>query len=126
MVIGSESPYNTAFIASCESVSTGSSKVKSYLFPRASSCANKRLFLYFPVKLAIAAAVAVISVLIMMYNAKSKMTVNGNTYAKDGVRIHRREDRFINTTVTTRKIQTSSGSKGGGGGGNSGSAGGHF
>lgn len=87
-----------------------------------------RLFLYFPIKLAIAAAVAVISVLVMMRNAKSKMTVNGNTYAKDGARIHRREDRFINTTVTTRKIQTSSGSKGGGGGGrgNSGSAGGHF
>lgn len=87
-----------------------------------------RLFLYFPVKLAIAAAVAIISVLVMMRNAKSKMTVNGNTYARGGLHIHRREDTFMNTTVTTRRIQSSSGSgsRGGGGRGNSGSAGGHF
>ena len=40
-----------------------------------------------------------------------------------------RRDIFINTTVTTRRIQTSSGSSGGssgGGGGNSGSSGGAF
>ena len=55
-------------------------------------------------------------------------TVEGNTYAKNGVHVYRREDRFINTTVTTRTIETnnSSGGSSGGGGGNSGSAGGHF
>ena len=64
----------------------------------------------------------------MMFNAKAKMTVDGNTYAKNGIHVYRREDRFINTTVTTRTIETnnSSGGNSGGGGGNSGSAGGHF
>ena len=88
-----------------------------------------KLFLYMPIKLLIAAVIAVVGVVIMMFNAKAKMTVDGHTYAKNGVHVYRREDRFINTTVTTRTIQSSSssgGSSGGGGGGNSGSAGGHF
>ena len=87
-----------------------------------------KLFLYMPIKLGIAAVIAIIVVLVMMFNAKAKMTVDGNTYAKNGVHVYRREDRFINTTVTTRTIETnnSSGGSSGGGGGNSGSAGGHF
>ena len=87
-----------------------------------------KLFLYMPIKLGIAAVIAIIVVLVMMFNAKTKMTVDGNTYAKNGVHVYRREDRFINTTVTTRTIETnnSSGGSSGGGGGNSGSAGGHF
>ena len=87
-----------------------------------------KLFLYMPIKLGIAAVIAIIVVLVMMFNAKAKMTVDGNTYAKNGIHVYRREDRFINTTVTTRTIETnnSSGGSSGGGGGNSGSAGGHF
>ena len=87
-----------------------------------------KLFLYMPIKLGIAAVIAIVVVLVMMFNAKAKMTVDGNTYAKNGVHVYRREDRFINTTVTTRTIETnnSSGGSSGGGGGNSGSAGGHF
>lgn len=85
---------------------------------------------YFPIKLLISLVVAVIVVLIMMHNAKSKMTVNENTYTKDHkVEVRQRYDRFVNTTVVTRTIESSSssGSSGGsGGGGNSGSAGGHF
>ena len=87
-----------------------------------------KLFLYMPIKLGIAAVIAIVVVLVMMFNAKAKMTVDGNTYAKNGIHVYRREDRFINTTVTTRTIETnnSSGGSSGGGGGNSGSAGGHF
>ena len=87
-----------------------------------------KLYLYMPIKLGIAAVIAIVVVLVMMFNAKAKMTVDGNTYAKNGIHVYRREDRFINTTVTTRTIETnnSSGGSSGGGGGNSGSAGGHF
>lgn len=82
---------------------------------------------YLPIKLLIAAAVAIIAVLIMMFNAKAKMTVSGNTYAKG----HHGEllgqsDHFINTTVVRRQIQTNHGGGGGGGGGGARSSGGHF
>lgn len=88
-----------------------------------------RLTLYLPQKLGIAAVVAVISVLIMMASAKSKITVNAMTYQSGQVMIHQKGDKFVNTTVTTRTISSSSGGSGGGGGGgggNSGSSGGHF
>lgn len=81
-----------------------------------------------PVKILIALAVAVIAILCMMYNAKSRMTVGGTTYTRDHkFDVRMRRDDFINTTVVTRHIEKSSGSSGGGGGGgNSGSSGGHF
>lgn len=85
--------------------------------------------LYWPIKLIIAAVIALISVLVMMGNSKTKVTVSGRTYANNGLRMHRQEDRFINTTVTTRRIESSSssgGSRSGGGGGNSGGSRGHF
>lgn len=88
-----------------------------------------RLTLYLPQKLGIAAVVAVISVLIMMASAKSKITVNAMTYQSGQVMIRQKGDKFVNTTVTTRTISSSSGGSGGGGGGgggNSGSSGGHF
>ena len=75
-----------------------------------------KLFLYMPIKLGIAAVIAIIVVLVMMFNAKTKMTVDGNTYAKNGVHVYRREDRFINTTVTTRTIETNNSSGGSSGG----------
>lgn len=84
--------------------------------------------LYTPIKFIISAIVSLVSVLVMYTSAKPKMTVTSGTYADPNIRIHRREDRFINTTYTRRTIESSSGSRsgGGGGGGNSGSSGGHF
>jgi len=64
-----------------------------------------------------------------MSSAKAKMTVSSTEYTKNhNYDVADRRDIFINTTVTTRHIQTSSGSSSGGGssGGNSGSSGGHF
>lgn len=72
---------------------------------------------------------SVLTVLIMMHSAKTKMTVDSRTYQNKGYRIIQREDRLLNTTVVTRTIETGSrsgGGGGGGGGGNSGSSGGHF
>lgn len=81
-----------------------------------------------PVKLVISAVIAVAAVLIMMSSAKSKMTVSSTEYTKDhNYNVRDRRDIFINTTVTTRRIEKSSGSSSGGSsGGNSGSSGGHF
>ena len=88
-----------------------------------------RLTYALPIKILISAGIAVAVVLVMMFNAKSKMTVDSRTYTKEhGFDVRRREDRFINTTVVKHHIQSSSGGSGGGGGGggNSGSSGGHF
>ena len=89
-----------------------------------------KLYLYMPIKLGIAAVIAIVVVLVMMFNAKAKMTVDGIHMQKnDHSYVYRREDRFINTTVTTRTIETnnSSGGSSGGGGGESGKCrGGHF
>ena len=84
---------------------------------------------YMPVKLGISAVIAIVAVLAMMSSAKAKMTVSSTEYTKNhNYDVADRRDIFINTTVTTRHIQTSSGSRSGGGssGGNSGSSGGHF
>lgn len=84
---------------------------------------------YMPVKLGISAVIAIVAVLAMMSSAKAKMTVSSTEYTKNhNYDVADRRDIFINTTVTTRHIQTSSGSSSGGGssGGNSGSSGGHF
>lgn len=87
-----------------------------------------RLTLYLPIKIIIAAVIAVIAVLVMMSSAKSKMTVNAMTYRNGNIMVRQSRDNFIRTTVTTRTISSSSGGSGGGGGGggNSGSSGGHF
>ncbi len=84
---------------------------------------------YMPVKLGISAVIAIVAVLAMMSSAKAKMTVSSTEYTKNhNYDVADRRDIFINTTVTTRHIQTSSGSSSSGGssGGNSGSSGGHF
>lgn len=65
--------------------------------------------------LLIAAGISAISVSIMTYSSKSKMTANGNTYMdKNAFRYHRKSDHFIRTTTTKYKI--SSDSSGGGSG----------
>lgn len=81
--------------------------------------------LFMPAKLLIAAVLAVVSVLLMMISAKSKMTVNSATYMNNNFKILGRNDRFINTTTRTRTIEADNGGSSGGGG-NSGSSGGHF
>ena len=79
------------------------------------------------IKLLIALGAAVTAVLIMMHNAKARMTVSSTEYTKDhNFKVNDRRDVFINTTVVTRHIEhNNSSSSSGGGGGNSGS-GGHF
>lgn len=81
------------------------------------------------IKLLIALGVAVAAVLMMMHNAKAKMTVGSTEYTKDhNFKVNDRRDVFINTTVVTRHIESNnnSHSSSGGGGGGSRSSGGHF
>lgn len=87
-----------------------------------------KFFLFAPGKALIAAIISLVSVLVMWGNSKTKITVDSNTYSNRRIKVHRQEDRYVNTTVTRRTIQSSSsgGRSGGGGGGNSGSSGGHF
>lgn len=88
----------------------------------------KRLTYKMWIKLLIALGVAVAAVLVMMRNAKARMTVSSTEYTKDhNFKINDRRDVFINTTVVTRHIEhNNSSSSGGGGGGGSRSSGGHF
>ena len=86
-----------------------------------------RLSLYLPQKLLISLGVAAAAVIAMMFQAKSKMTVDSRTYTRNhNFNVRRREDRFINTTVVTRHIESSSSSGSSGGGGGGGNSGGHF
>ena len=84
------------------------------------------------IKVLIAVVVGAVVVLVMMFNAKAKMTVGCQTYVKDhNFDVRDTRDIFINTTVVTRKIQTNNGNGGGsshtGSGGNSfGGGGGKF
>lgn len=70
----------------------------------------------------IAVGVSLISISIMTYSNKSKMTANGNTYMdKNAFRFHRNSDHFIRTTTVKHKIESSSrsGGRSSGGGGRS-------
>ena len=84
------------------------------------------------IKVLIAVVGGAIVVLIMMFNAKAKVTVGCQTYVKDHkFDVRDTRDIFINTTVVTHKIETNNGSGGGsshsGSGGNSfGGGGGKF
>ncbi len=74
-------------------------------------------------KLFISIGVATAAVVIMMFNAKSKVTVDSTTYTKDHrFNVNARQDIFVNTTVVTHHIDRSdhSSSSDGGGGGSSG------
>ena len=74
-------------------------------------------------KLFISIGVATAAVVIMMFNAKSKVTVDSTTYTKDRrFNVNARQDIFVNTTVVTHHIDRSdhSSSSDGGGGGSSG------
>ena len=66
------------------------------------------------VTLGIAGAIALIVVLIMLYQSKTRMTVGSRTYlAENSLSFPIRSDRFVNKTTTSRTIQTSSSSSGG-------------
>lgn len=61
--------------------------------------------------LVISMIIALVSVVLMAYNNKAKMTANGNTYMdRNEFKIHVKEDRFINTTTFKHRISSSSGS----------------
>lgn len=60
----------------------------------------------------ISVMIAGVTVYLMGYKNKARMTVNGNTYMdKNEFKIHVKEDRFLNTTSTKHKISSSSGGK---------------
>ena len=65
--------------------------------------------------LAISVIIAGVTVVIMAYRNKAKMTANGNTYMdRNEFKIRLENDRYINTTTVRRKIETNSGGSGGG------------
>jgi len=79
------------------------------------------------IKVLIAVAVGAIVVIIMMFNAKAKVTVGCQTYVKDHkFDVRDTRDIFINTTVVTRKIVTNNGNGSGGGSSHTGSGGNSF
>lgn len=68
-------------------------------------------FRYPGINLLISAIVAGVTVYIMGYKNKARMTVNGNTYMDiNEFVIHVNEDHFLNTTSTRHKLSSSSGS----------------
>ncbi|WP_420819710.1 TPM domain-containing protein [Paenibacillus faecis] len=72
-------------------------------------------------QLGAALAIGGIAVGVMAYRSGGRVTVNGGTYEDSGNSgVLQREDRYIRTTVTKRKIEKSSSSSGGGGGTTSG------
>ena len=72
-----------------------------------------------------ALVIAGITLIILIAVQKTGAKPSSAEYQKGALRIYRRNDTFINTTVTKHKIETSSSSGGGGGGGSSHHGGGH-
>lgn len=86
---------------------------------------TQKLLDNFGICVLISIVVGTVSVVIMMFNAKAKMTVGCQTYVKNQeFDVRDRRDMFINTTVVQHKVQ-SSGSGGGGGGSSHTGSGGH-
>ncbi len=46
--------------------------------------------------------------MLMLHSSRAHMTVGSNTYAGDNIRIRRREDTYIRTRKTERKIENNS------------------
>ena len=65
-------------------------------------------------RLLISLGIGAVVVLVMSFQAKTKITTSAQTYSKGGPRIHRREDKYIRRTTTSRRIESSSGSSGAG------------
>ncbi len=93
--------------------------------------ASEPIFGSWYIRLAVSAIIGAILVMIMSFQARTKMTVNERTYSQNGVRVHNRTDAFIRRTTTSRKIESnnsggrSSGGHSRGGGGHHTSSGGH-
>ncbi len=83
------------------------------------------------IKILIALGISLLTVLMLRYRAKAKMTVDGHYYAKNhGCQVLRHSDNYVRTTVTkTARVQSSGGGSRIGGGHSSvhrGSGGHHF
>lgn len=87
---------------------------------------TQKLVDHLGVCLLISLIVGTSAVVIMMLNAKAKMTVGCQTYVNNQkFDVRDKRDLFINTTVVKYKIQTSNNSSGGGGGSSHSGSGGH-
>lgn len=75
----------------------------------------------------IAMIIGGVSVLIMSFHSRTRVTASAGTYSKGGPQIHRREDNFIRRTTTSRRIDNDNGGGGSshGGGGSHTSSSGH-
>ena len=88
---------------------------------------SEKLLDHILIKVLIAVVGGAVAVIVMMFNAKAKMTVGCQTYVKDhNFDIRDTRDIFINTTVVKHKIETNNGSGNGGGSSHSGSGGHSF
>jgi len=88
---------------------------------------SEKLLDHILIKVLIAVVGGAVVVLIMMFNAKAKMTVGSQTYVKDhNFDVRDTRDIFLNTTVVTHKIETNNGNGNGGGSSHSGSGGNSF
>lgn len=79
-----------------------------YRYDEEVSLADSILF-----RLIVSMVIGAVSVLAMSFQSRSKVTANARTYAKNGVKIHRKADRFIRRKTTSRRIDTESHSSGG-------------
>lgn len=101
----------------------GDGKTTNFVYHKSLS---QKLLDHIGIKILISIAAGVIVVLIMMYNAKAKITVGCQTYVKDHkFDVRDTRDIYINTTVVKHKIETNKGN-GGGGSLNSGGGGSDF
>lgn len=65
-------------------------------------------------RLAVSVVIGAVSVFIMSFQSRSRVTAHAGTYARNGVKIHQKADRYIRTMTTSRRINTESHSGGGG------------
>lgn len=61
------------------------------------------------IKLIIAIVVTALAIMLMLRSSRAHMTVGSSTYAGDNIRVGRREDTYIRTRKTERKIENNSG-----------------
>jgi uncharacterized protein len=78
---------------------------------------GEKLTKYLLIFLGISAAIAGVTVVIMLSGAKAKMTVGSRTYVNQGVQIRNQKDHFLHTTVVKHKIERNTGGGSGGSGG---------
>lgn len=67
------------------------------------------------ISLIIGIIISLIITLIMVFNNRSKMSVNSHTYCKSGYKVRRHSDKFLHTTVTKHHIDNHNSSNSGSG-----------